>query len=83
MSKYKAKKVFTMRGYWSNIVTYEYRGRHYDVEYANSIHYCVTPAWVQHKDAQERINNELDAPKVENTKTFTEQLDEVWELLGW
>lgn len=61
-----AKKVFTMYGKYSNVVTYEYRGMTYDVEYSNNWSYCVTPAAVQHKDAQLKIDKaieEMNKPK--------------------
>ena len=52
----KAKKLFVMYGKHSNTVTYEYKGKQYDVEYAKDPTYCVTPAWVQHRDAQDKID---------------------------
>lgn len=80
----KAKKIASFRDTYSTTVEYEYRGHKYDVTYANSIHYCVTPAHIQHRDAQEKIDKMLDTPKSEmDNSTFDEQLDEVWEMLGW
>lgn len=81
----KAKKIETFYDKYSNTVVYEYRGCQYEVEYANSIHYCVSPAWVQHRDAQEKIDKALDNPnpKRECEQTFDEQLDEVWAMLEW
>lgn len=65
----KAKKVFTMYGKYSNIVTYEYRGMQYEVEYANDWTYCVTPARIQHESAQAEIDKrieEANKPKKEH-----------------
>lgn len=76
----QAKKVFTMYGKYSNTVIYEYRGIKYDVEYAKDLSYCVTSPKVQHQDAQERIDRELDAPK---TKGKPVDLDEIWNMMGW
>lgn len=78
----RAKKVFTMYGKHSNVVTYEYRGREYDVEYPTNWTYCVTSPKVQHMDAQAKIDAELDNPVPEaDGEAFN--LDEVWELMGW
>ena len=55
----KAKKVHTIYGKYANEVEYEYRGKHYFVEYANDWTYCVTPPRIQHEDAQERIDKEI------------------------
>lgn len=65
MEKYRATKLYTMYGEFSNVVTYEYRGHQYDVEYPNSIFYCCTPAHIQHKDKQDNIDKliELGANK--------------------
>ncbi len=74
----KAKKLETYYDKWSNTVVYEYRGRKYEVEYSNSYQYCCTPAWYQHKIAQEKIDNALDnppAPQPEKTETVQEALD--------
>lgn len=57
----KAKKLFTTYGRYSNTVTYEYRGKTYDVEYSNDWTYCTSPARVQHQDAQARIDAEIEA----------------------
>ena len=78
----KAKKLFTMYGKHSNTVTYEYRGKQYDVEYANDYTYCVTPAKVQHKDAQERIDRIIEQESNEHEKEAF-NADEVFAILGW
>lgn len=78
----KAKKIFTMYGKHSNIVTYEYRGVQYDVEYANNYTYCVTPAKVQHEDAQAKIDKMIE--QGDSQKKGNEfNADEVFALLGW
>ena len=83
---HKAKKLETYYDKWSNTVVYEYRGCKYEVEYSNSYQYCYTPAWVQHKDAQEKIDEMIDHPKpeVEHTgPTVQEALDEFFDSMGW
>lgn len=78
----KAKKVFTLYGKHSNVVTYEYRGKTYDVEYATDWTYCITPAKVQHEDAQRRIDNLINQKEqLQNKHEFN--LDEVFDILGW
>lgn len=83
----KAKKVETYRDKYFTTIVYEYRGCKYEVEYANGWQVCCTPAWIQHRDAQEKIDKELDAPakkeEKKNTKSFEEQMDEIWKMLGW
>lgn len=80
--KPKAKKVFTMYGTYYNVVTYEYRGRRYDVEYPVCMNSCCTSPRIQHKEAQERIDKELaQANKISNEKPF--DLDEVFRSMGW
>lgn len=53
-------------GKYSTIVEYEYRGKKYEVEYANDWTYGNggNPA-AQHKEAQAKIDEELDKPKKE------------------
>ena len=81
MTQHKAKKTgVVMRYKYCSFVEYEYRGRKYEVEFANCSTYCVTSPKVQHEDAQARIDKELDTPKEaateKNTKTAWEALDE-------
>lgn len=82
----KPKKVESFRDKYSSTVVYEYRGHTYEVTYSNCWTYCCTPAWIQHRDEQEKIDkaieNELNHKK-ENEKPFMEQLDEVYEMMGW
>lgn len=59
--KSKATKLETIYGKYSNIVTYEYRGYKYDVEYSNGMDYCVTSAHIQHRDAQANIDKLIES----------------------
>lgn len=78
------KEVF--RDKYFTHITYEYRGCCYEVEYANGWTVCCTPAWYQHKLAQEEIDEMLDHPKPvpeKEHRPVEEQMDEIWELMGW
>ena len=80
------KKLFTVYGKHSNIVTYEYKGKQYDVEYANNYTYCVTPAHIQHKDAQAKIDKIIEQESKESkSEQPIEEFDinAVFTLLGW
>jgi len=82
----KAKKIETFYGKYSNTVVYEYRGCKYEVEYSNCWTYCCTPAWIQHRDEQAKIDEMLDNPKPvieKETKSVEEQMDEIWDMMGW
>jgi hypothetical protein len=59
----KAKKVFTIYDKNCNIVTYNYKGYEYDVVYPTSWTFCTTPAYIQHQDAQRKINEAIEAEK--------------------
>ena len=76
----EAKKLFTTYGKHSTIITYEYRGERYDVEYARDWSYCVPSARVQHKDAQARIDALIEERNKPQTGNGTDW-DEVWKLL--
>ena len=80
-AKPKAKKVFTTYGTYSNLVTYEYRGVRYEVEYPVCFNYCCTPPNVQHADAQRRIDAELDNPRNLDATSF--DAEAVFKLMGW
>lgn len=73
--------------YWES--EFEYRGQTYTVTYSSSFSaFKQTPAYIQHKDAQRRIDEMLDNPKpvldnASEIKSFEEQLDEIWEMLEW
>lgn len=86
MRQYKAKKVCTMgtAHYWES--EFEYRGQYYTVTYSSGFSsFKQTPAYIQHREAQARIDEMLDNPEPvsESNQSFEEQLDEVWEMLGW
>ena len=83
MAMAKAKKVLTIYGKHATVIEYEYRGKRYDVEYANNWTYCTTPARIQHEDAQAKIDREIEAEanRKQDDKAF--DLDEIWEMLGW
>ena len=61
MKKEAQKTGFKMYGKCSTDVEYEYRGVTYFVEYSNDDSYCCSPAWVQHKNEQARIDEEIEA----------------------
>ena len=79
----KAKKVLTIHGKHATVIEYEYRGKRYDVEYANNWTYCATPARIQHENAQAKIDREIEAEanRKQDGKEF--DLDEIWGILGW
>ena len=89
MEQQKAKKVSTMGTpyYWES--EFEYRGQTYTVTYSSGFSaFKQTPAYIQHREAQARIDEMLDNSKpvsepVSEIKPFDEQLDEIWEILGW
>jgi hypothetical protein len=78
----QARKIETFRDKYFTTIVYEYRGCRYEVEYANGHQICCSPAWVQHRDEQEKIDKMLSNPKTE-TKAEQIDLDEIWEMLGW
>lgn len=86
MAQARAKKIETYRDKHFTTIVYEYRGCKYEVTYANGWQVCCSPAWVQHRDAQADIDEMLDNPKpvakVE-CKPIKEQMDEIWEMMGW
>lgn len=79
----QAKKIETFRDKYFTTIIYEYRGSRYEVEYANGHQICCSPAWVQHRDAQAKIDEMLDNPKPIENNTEVIDLDEIWEMLGW
>ena len=86
MGQYKAKRVYTTGTpyYWES--DFEYRGQTYTVTYSSGFTtFKQTPAYIQHREAQERIDEMIDNPKSvsEINPSFEEQLDEIWEMLGW
>lgn len=89
MTQPKAKKICTMGTpyYWES--DFEYRGQTYTVTYSSCFSaFKQTPAYIQHREAQARIDEMLDNPEPvqsvsEIKQSFEEQLDEIWEILGW
>ena len=83
----KAKKVETYHDKYFTIIVYEYRGSTYEVTYPRGWMVCCTPAWIQHRDEQEKIDKMIDNPDPatpkKDIKPFDQQLDEIWEALGW
>ena len=80
----KAKYICTMGGqyYWDSI--FEYRGHEYEVHYSNGYSaFKQPPAYVQHREAQERIDRMIDNPVVEEIKPSGFDMDEIFELCGW
>ncbi len=69
MAEIKRKATATGVKYYnrhiSTFVEYEYRGKTYEVEYANDGSYCCPPAWLQHKDAQEKIDGQIEKEEAE------------------
>ena len=51
---------YKVREKYSTFVEYEYKGHKYEVEFANDYSYCVTPAHIQHADAQARIDAHIE-----------------------
>ena len=54
--------------------------------YANGWQVCCSPAWIQHRDAQAEIDEMLDNLKpitIIDHKPIEEQMDEIWEMMGW
>lgn len=56
----KAKKIATFREQYFTTIEYEYRGHKYDVTYSNSWQACASPAWVQHRDEQAKIDKLIE-----------------------
>ena len=89
MNQPKAKKVCTMgtQYYWES--EFEYRGQTYTVSYSSGYSaFKQVPPYIQHKEAQARIDDILDntstvSEPLSELKSFDEQLDEIWEMLGW
>ena len=83
MNKTSRKKAVFRDKHFTTIV-YEYRGREYEVTYPNGWMVCCTPAWVQHRDGQEKIDKLLDNPNpTTETEPMDKQLEEIWEMMGW
>lgn len=79
----RAKKIETYYDKYFTTIVYEYRGCRYEVTYANGWNVCCTPAWVQHRDEQEKIDRMLDQPviKAEPRETVQDSLDRFFKYL--
>lgn len=76
----QAKKLNTHHDKYFTHIEYEYRGRKYEVSYANGNQVCCTPPWIQHKDAQAKIDRALDEnPHEADGHPF--DLDEIWDIM--
>ncbi len=56
---------YKVREKYSTFVEYEYKGHKYEVEFANDYSYCVTPAHIQHADAQSKIDAQIEREQKE------------------
>lgn len=84
--EYKPVKKEAFYDKYFTTIVYEYRGCTYEVEYANGHSVCCTPAWIQHRDKQAEIDDMIDNPKPiaeKDIQPIEEQMDEIWEMLGW
>lgn len=80
----RAKKVATFRDKYFTSIEYEYRGHKYDVTYANDMSCCCTPAHIQHRDAQERIDKEIDLiSKKTLSIDWKNEIDDIWKMNEW
>ena len=71
--------------YWES--EFEYRGQTYTVTYSSGFSaFKQTPAYIQHREAQARIDEMLDNPKPVSEpveiKPIDEQWDEIWKILN-
>lgn len=84
MQKYKPIKKETYYDKYCTTIVYTYRDHDYEVTYSNSINYCTSPAWIQHRDAQQKIDNIIDNPTIKNDNIENViDLDDIWSLMGW
>ena len=81
MTQHKATKIRTYHDKNMDHVEYEYRGRKYEVTYAKAWTMSITPAKVQHRDAQARIDAEIEAEKNKG-RDAQEGLDLFFEYFG-
>lgn len=80
----EVKKVQTFYDRYFTNIQFEYRGSKYEVEYPNSHRVVCTPAWVQHKLAQERIDKEIEDEKIERERPATPiDFNKIWAMLEW
>ena len=75
MSRLKAKAIEKYHSKYSTYIIYEYKGHKYEVEYANDMSYCVTPAHIQHQDAQEKIDKKIEQEKAQKKYKYENTAD--------
>lgn len=80
MSKPIKKEVFYDKHFTT--IVYEYRGMEYEVTYANGTSVCASPAYIQHRDEQAKIDKLLDDPIPEKEQEPI-NLDDIWTMMGW
>lgn len=66
MANVAKKTGVVLRGKYSDVVQYKYRGKLYDVEYAKGMTYCCTAPGTQHRDAQEKIDRMIESEQRPN-----------------
>ena len=80
MGQQKANKVFTMGTpyYWES--EFEYRGQYYTVTYSSGFSsFKQTPAYIQHREAQARIDEKLDKKLDQKLEENNKKLEAVFE----
>lgn len=78
----KAEKIETYKDKWFTTIVYLYRGKTYEVTYPNGSSVCCTPAYIQHRDEQEKIDKLLDNPTEKKEDIpFWDQFVECYDLL--
>lgn len=85
MDKEKAIKLFSTGNKYYFETHFEYRGHEYIVEYSSGYTtFSQKPAWLQHKEAQERIDRIVDNPTTpEPIAAGTFNSDDIYKLYGW
>lgn len=81
---YTAKKTgFVIHDKHIDTVEYEYRGCTYEVRYAKDWTISITSPRIQHKDAQERIDQIIDGEEEEKHCTENAQVgfDKLWDYI--
>lgn len=80
-----AKYLFTLGNSYYNEKTFEYRGLTYTVEYSSGYTtFSTKPAYIQHKEAQARIDKIVDNPRKEDnpSKGEWDKIEkEMWGML--
>lgn len=83
----KPIKIKTYRDKHFTAIVYEYRGHKYEVTYPNGWTVCCTPAWIQHRYEQEKIDKMIEGTDKKvlegSTGDMKVDLDEIWEMMGW